>query len=752
MTKSLTISCLFCALLGHMIFAQPAPSTFNESIQLHVNSSFLEVGESLLFKIYCLNAATNKTSNLSSIAYVELIDEKTLPVLQTKIALKDGFGFGDFFLPSSLSTGNYTLIAYTNWMRNLSQEGFFRTQLSIINPFKKPLSNKQGPLIEFFPEGGKIISGVNNTIGFRLKETKRKQLRGQIVDENGNILVTFSPMIDGLGKFNLLPVAGKEYKALIRDSVNNIYLQPLPRSVDKGIAIQVTETEDRFDIALAGSPDKKNAEVVIYVRHKSEQIVESKIVLENGTASYKIKKAVLPSGVSTISVRSQGGIECERNIFKPFPVESGFHYSFEKKILGPRENAKISLVMKDSSVANLSISVRKIENTIDAPISKSEFNDTFPNLLAASENEILYTDLFLLNSKTFYRSGNQPVTSDPVRLNFLPEVRGSLLTGRVIKNNSGSIAAGQMVYFSVPGKNYFFAVSSTDSSGRFYFNNTKIKFDTESIIQINPATCADCEVVTDNFGLSDYSLFKPNEIQLDATLKELIEHRSIASQIENAYFEVKHDSLLDDPTPPRFYGKPDFTYRLDDYVRFPTMEDVLIEYVNEIVIRKKGNQFEIRVKDNRKRDAFEKDPLILVNGVPVFDLNKFMSMDPLLVEKIEIVGTRYFYGSLETQGIISVATYDGTDKNVALLKKEKYKGIQPQKKYFSPAYDGRPAALAKIPDYRIQLYWNPAVVVSNQPSSIHFFTSDVTGVFEVIFKGIRNDGQPIYSKEIIEVK
>ena len=44
-----------------------------EKVFLHYNSTFLLSGEKLLYKIYCINSKTKKLSNLSQIAYVELI-------------------------------------------------------------------------------------------------------------------------------------------------------------------------------------------------------------------------------------------------------------------------------------------------------------------------------------------------------------------------------------------------------------------------------------------------------------------------------------------------------------------------------------------------------------------------------------------------------------------------------------------------------------------------------------------------------
>ncbi len=107
-----------------------------EKIFVHFNSSFLISGENLFYKIYCLNTSSNKLSDLSKIAYVELINSDKNTVLKHKILLKSGLGKGDFFINTSIPSGNYKLIAYTQWMRNGGENTFFQNDVTIINPFR----------------------------------------------------------------------------------------------------------------------------------------------------------------------------------------------------------------------------------------------------------------------------------------------------------------------------------------------------------------------------------------------------------------------------------------------------------------------------------------------------------------------------------------------------------------------------------------------------------------------------------------
>jgi len=130
----------FSAMFGQAALDKAAVFSYKdfpqEKIFVHFNGSFLVSGENLFYKIYCLNVDTNKLSNLSKIAYVELINSDKNTIFRHKIILKSGLGEGDFFIKTSIPSGNYKLVAYTQWMRNGGVDTFFQNDITIVNPFR----------------------------------------------------------------------------------------------------------------------------------------------------------------------------------------------------------------------------------------------------------------------------------------------------------------------------------------------------------------------------------------------------------------------------------------------------------------------------------------------------------------------------------------------------------------------------------------------------------------------------------------
>jgi hypothetical protein len=114
-------------------FKKYSNSTQQEKLYVHTDKNFYLAGELLWFKVYNVDGAAYQPVDLSKIAYLEILDKENKPVMQAKIALRKGKGNGSFYLPVSINSGNYTLRAYTNWMKNLPATCYFEKPVTIVN-------------------------------------------------------------------------------------------------------------------------------------------------------------------------------------------------------------------------------------------------------------------------------------------------------------------------------------------------------------------------------------------------------------------------------------------------------------------------------------------------------------------------------------------------------------------------------------------------------------------------------------------
>src|SRR5690606_30139861 len=181
-------------------FKNNEPISVQEKIYLHTDKEFYLAGEIVWFKIYVLDASSHQPINISKLAYVEILDKNSKPVLQAKINLSADGGSGSIYLPLTINTDNYILRAYTNWMKNGEAAGFYEQKLSVVNTMKTPGSRSEdeetiSTTASFFPEGGYLVNGIETKVGFRItgNDGKGKNLGGILMDETGDTILHFSP-------------------------------------------------------------------------------------------------------------------------------------------------------------------------------------------------------------------------------------------------------------------------------------------------------------------------------------------------------------------------------------------------------------------------------------------------------------------------------------------------------------------------------------------------------------------------------
>src|SRR6266404_4003995 len=174
-------------------FEQFSTRGLAEKLYVHTDKNFYNEGEIIWFRAYAVDGIFNKPLDLSKAVYVEILDSDHKPVLQGEISMTEGMGNGSFIIPSSMTSGNYLLRAYTNWMKNNDPAFFFEKTLTIINSLKKPdwdSIEKTGDAydVQFLPEGGQLVTGIESRIAFKAVDKNGKGIncKGYILDQKND--------------------------------------------------------------------------------------------------------------------------------------------------------------------------------------------------------------------------------------------------------------------------------------------------------------------------------------------------------------------------------------------------------------------------------------------------------------------------------------------------------------------------------------------------------------------------------------
>ena len=108
------------------------------------------------------------------------------------------------------------------------------------------------------------------------------------------------------------------------------------------------------------------------------------------------------------------------------------------------------------------------------------------------------------------------------------------------------------------------------------------------------------------------------------------------------------------------YGiQPDLSYNLDEYRQFLTIREVLLEYV-ECVKRTRVHDVP-KLIVRRRQDIFNSSlpTLVLIDGMPVFDVDRLLNYDARRIHYINIYGDQYIFGNDIYNGILSFVTRSG---------------------------------------------------------------------------------------------
>jgi hypothetical protein len=759
-------------------FSHYQSANTQEKLYVHTDKTFYLAGETVWFKIYMVDASYHKPVSTSSISYIEILNYDLKPVVQTKVPVTNGSGSGSVILPGFLASGNYILRAYTSWMRNFSPDFYFERTIHIVNTLKisavPPLA-KTPPSIQFFPEGGTELFGPAGKIGFKTMNGEGHGLdcRGVIVNQNNDTITRFQSLHNGMGNFQLKPEKNSTYYAIVKLNDSTIR-QKLPDATDRGFSMSVSESETgKYKIEVRATGDFNNNPVYLFAH--TRQLVKNVQVntIKDGAAVFIVDKNDLGDGISSLTLfNNLRQPVCERLVFKRPAALLDIHAKPDQIIYNTRKPVHIDLTTDSTNnkllTANLSLSVFMIDSLQRLPelnivswlflnsdlkgrIETPEYYFTNPD---KTVDEAL--DNLLLTQGWRRFKWNDVIENIKPDFEFLPEIEGPVVNGRVINKQTGAAVGGAVAWLSIPGADYAFTSATSDALGTVRFGFKDVY--KNNVLVLQPALMKDSNYRVDILpSFSDKFSSKPfHSLALSRSDENILLNRSIGNQVENTYaIEKKRQVIKLNLDTTSFYGRADKVYNLEDFTKFQTMEEVMREYIEDVRVRKEGEKFNFKVRNHLFNTYFEEDPLILLDGIPVADASKIIALDPARVRKIELVLYNYYIGSSVFEGIVNVKSYSGElgaaqiDPNSLVVE---YEGLQQQREFYSPKYDSREAEESHVPDFRNVLYWAPQIITgSDGKSQVTFYTSDLKGKFAVVVQGITADGLPGKATTIFDV-
>ncbi len=753
-----------------------------QKVYLDFDKSGYNADETVWFKAYLVNAANHIPDSSTTNLYIELINPSGYIVQNKLIRMTNGFGNGDFSFQDTIPEGFYKIRAFTNWMRNMNEDFYFEKEIYVANPDfstyvtreelhkikrekRKNQRSERKFDIQFLPEGGHLLTGVENRLGIKaLNELGHGiPVTGEIIDSKGNRAAEFQSSDLGMGSVRFTPELQEMYTALVNTGEEKLLKVKLPEAIGQGVNISTLKINDRMlNVRLINNfPAGKfppNTSYFLVAHTRGKILYKHEFDLKKPEISVDIRTDEFPTGIIHLSLFNMFSKPVsERLVFVNNHDELKINIEPAKVVTSAREKMSFRMKVMDKSnkpvKGNFSVSIANTENleTDDNIVSNLLLSSDLQGKIENpryyftgwnSEKENQLDDLMLTQGWRRFSWTN--VLSD---LKIPPKYeneKGIIISGRITKEFFNIPLRDIKVTLSI--LNEFNDVFTTRSGekGRFRFESIDYP-DTVSV---------SIEAVRASGRRNLVIYVDSKEDSKDKEMKYQT-HQNLKRRGEKGLYTEPEDPDQDDP----FAEENNRIYRLHEE---PSHGNVIImdektqnyQSVGQILegrvpgVMVTGNKVNIRGISTIYGNT---DPLFLVDGIPV-DAEYAMNMNPYDIERIEILKgpETAIYGSRGGNGVIAIYTKRGKFMKKGVLDFEML-GYYTPKEYYNPAFEYRTDDIFE--DDRRTILWMPFVITDSEgEGTAILYTSDVKGNYTIRVEGISLEGIPGSAEAEFEVK
>ena len=356
-------------------------------VYLQTSKGIYETQEDVWFKGYVLDAQDFIPSSRSKTLFVQLIEDKRDQVVwENKYEIENGFVDGSLFLQDTLVEGSYTLAAYSSNSFTRNTETFYALKkikvVKTINQKTVTAPVLKDSIVHFttFPEGGKLVSGIQSTLAFKAVKSN-----GLPVDVSGTLFENEKPLLNfksshvGMGSFIFTPDLNKKYHIELKEPVSH-QKYSLPQIYPNGKVLQlINNTKETLTFKISQSSGLK--EETVYLRLQLRGKVYSIAMgLLKKELLIKIPLKDVPQGIAEITLFDGNTIPvAERLVYINQEQKLYIKTELDKKEYNIRDKASLKIKVTDQNgqpvVAHLGLSVydRLYQNKQDSKNIQSHF-------------------------------------------------------------------------------------------------------------------------------------------------------------------------------------------------------------------------------------------------------------------------------------------------------------------------------------------------------------------------------------------
>ena len=764
-----------------------------EKIHVHFDKTIYNKEETIWYKIYILD--DQGLTQLSKHVYMEWFDQAGKLIRQHVAPLFQSSAKGSFELPADYTGSVIRMKVYTRWSLNDDPAFGFERDIIINNnqTIVKPSKSENNTIVNVFPEGGELITGLNSLVAFKATDKfgKPVKIKGLLVNQLGKTLDTIKVRHDGMGSFRLMPKAGESYSLKWIDPAGNTGIIGIPVNKKEGITLSLSTSNEFATVKVertASIPENyKRLNLLVHMN----QIVLFKVKLN--TADKQLLSANIPieglnTGILQFSLFSEDWLPLAERIVFVNNREHEFGAKLIPQLVTLTKKGKnvFDIYVTDTTVTNMSVAVT------DASLESTQANHTiYSDLLLSSELKgKIHNPGYYLSSDAdsvtanldlvMLTNGWRKFNWDKIKASIGPEIKYPVETdlirvsGKVygLKNVSANdLMLNLIIQNKDSSKNFIFQPVTKEGlfqgQNMYIFDTARIYYNFNQNQKLNEIT----QVQFDN------GLLKASEKQLELKDENMLNlwNDSVSLAKMNAFLQLQED------------WKKRSSYK--------TLQEVIIKAKVKSNAQALDERYSSGLFAGGDAQVFDflNDPAAL-GGIDIISflqgrvaglmINRSgasttmswrgatpdlyldqMQVGADFIQSINVqdiamvkVFRPPFFGSMGggSGGAIAIYTKKGGDfrsdntKSNKSMQSTLLVGYTRFKEFFNPQYEN-PTENNET-DIRTTLYWNPYVITNKKSPrfKVQFFNNDISKKLQIVLEGVNADGKMTRVVKLLE--
>jgi hypothetical protein len=772
------------------VYADQSPK---EKIHVHFDKTIYNKEETIWYKIYILD--DQGLTKLSKNVYMEWFDQAGKLIRQHVAPLFQSTAKGSFDLPADYTGSVIRMKVYTRWSLNDDPAFGFERDIVINNneTIVKPSKTENNTLVNIFPEGGELITGLNSLVAFKATDKfgKPVKIKGLLVNQLGKTLDTIKVRHDGMGSFRLMPKAGEAYSLKWIDPAGNTGIIAIPVNPKEGITLSVTTNNEFANVKVertSNIPDNfKRLNLLVHMN----QVVLFKVSLniaDKPLLAANIPIEGLNTGILQFSLFSSDWLPMAERIVFVNNREHEFGAKLIPQLVTLTKKGKnvFDIFVADTTVTNMSVAVT------DASLESSQANHTiYSDLLLSSELKgKIHNPGYYLSSDAdsvtanldlvMLTNGWRKFNWEKLKASITPEIKYPVetditrISGKVygLKTVSANdLMLNLIIQNKDSSKNFIFQPVTKEglfqSENMFIFDTARIFYNFNQNQKLNEIT----QVQFDNgllkasgkqLELKDenmlnlwndsVSLAKMNAfLQLQEDWKKRSSYKTLQEVIIKAKVKSNAQALDERYASGLFAG--------GDAQVFDFLNDPAALGGIDIISYLQGRVAGLMINRSGASTTMSwrgATPDLYLDQMQVgADFIQSINVQDIAMVK---VFRPPFFGSMGggSGGAIAIYTKKGGDfkgdnsKSSKSMQSSLLVGYTRFKEFFNPQYEN--PAENNDTDIRTTLYWNPYVITNKKSPrfKVQFFNNDISKRLQIVLEGVNADGKITRVVKILE--